>query len=479
LLALPLQALRPHPGSVEPRTKELFVNKHFRALLAIASAVVCCVALGLVGVHADTPTTSTIVNNDPTGTVRTISTLPVLDTTNPFFQPQGTNGRACVTCHDPNAAWSVSAQHIRQRFVASAGTDPIFRPVDGATCPDDDVSNLGAKLHAYSLLLQKGLIRVGLSLPPNPEFSIAAVDDPNGCAYRDGTVSVYRRPLPSTNLRFQTTVMWDGRETRDNLVDSLTSQAHDAILGHQQGAEPSDAVLQQIVAMEMSFYSAQDSDTFAGPLNANGATAGALPLVSQVFYPGINDVLGGDPNGLTFNPTIFSYFGAWSGIEAHDVASARRASIARGEAIFNSRVFSITGVAGLNDIVGMKAISGTCGSCHDTPAVGNHSARLPINIGLTDASQRTPDLPLFTLRNNVTGQTVQTTDPGLALITGKWTDIGKFKGSMLRGLSSRAPYFHNGSAATLEDVVSFYDTRFHIGLTRQDKADLVAFLSSL
>ena len=455
------------------------MNKHFRALLAIASAVVCCVALGLVGVHADTPVTSTIVNNDPTGTVRTISTLPVLDTTNPFFQPQGTNGRACVTCHDPNAAWGVSAQHIRQRFVASAGTDPIFRPVDGATCPDDDVSNLGAKLHAYSLLLQKGLIRVGLSLPPNAEFSIAAVDDPHGCAYRDGAVSVYRRPLPSTNLRFQTTVMWDGRETRDNLVDGLTSQAHDAILGHQQGAEPSDAVLQQIVAMELSFYSAQDTDSFAGPLNANGATGGPLPLLSQAFYRGINDVLGGDPTGQAFNPKIFSAYDAWSGIDGQDAASARRASIARGQAIFNARTFSITGVAGLNDLPGLASITGTCGSCHDTPSVGNHSVGLPTNIGLTDASQRTPDLPLFTLRNNATGQTVQTTDPGLALITGKWADIGKFKGAMLRGLSSRAPYFHNGSAASLGEVVDFYNNRFHIGFTRQEKADLVAFLSSL
>ena len=455
------------------------MNQRLRALPAVALSIVCCLALGLIGVRADSPTTSTIVNYDPTGTVRTISTLPAIDTTNPFFTPQGTNGRACVTCHDPNAAWGVSAQHIRQRFVASAGTDPIFRPVDGATCPGDDVSSVGAKLHAYSLLLNKGLIRVGLQVPANAEFSIASVDDPNGCAYSDGTVSVYRRPLPSTNLRFQTAVMWDGRETKDNLVDSLTSQAHDAILGHQQGAEPSDAVLQQIVAMEMSFYSAQDSDHFAGPLNANGATAGALPLLSQTFYPGINDALGGDPNGLAFSPKIFSYYGAWSGIEGHDAVSARRASIARGEALFNSRIFSITGVAGLNDVTGQKEIAGTCGTCHDTPAVGNHSAKLPIDIGLTDASQRTPDLPLFTLRNNVTGATVQTSDPGLALITGKWADIGKFKGAMLRGLSSRAPYFHNGSAATLLDVVNFYDNRFHMGLNRQEKADLVAFLSSL
>jgi len=74
---------------------------------------------------------------------------------------------------------------------------------------------------------------------------------------------------------------------------------------------------------------------------------------------------------------------------------------------------------------------------------------------------------------------VQTTDPGRAMITGKWSDIGKFKGPILRALAARAPYFHNGSADTLADVVDFYDTRFNIGLTMREKADLIAFLRAL
>jgi cytochrome c peroxidase len=88
-------------------------------------------------------------------------------------------------------------------------------------------------------------------------------------------------------------------------------------------------------------------------------------------------------------------------------------------------------------------------------------------------------MPLYTLRNKTTGATVQTTDPGRALISGKWSDIGKFKGPVLRSLAARPPYFHNGSAETLDDVVEFYNTRFDIGLTRQEKSDLVAFLRSL
>jgi cytochrome c peroxidase len=71
------------------------------------------------------------------------------------------------------------------------------------------------------------------------------------------------------------------------------------------------------------------------------------------------------------------------------------------------------------------------------------------------------------------------TDPGRALISGKWVDVGKTKGPILRGLSGRAPYFHNGSAPDLATVVKFYDARFGIGLTDAEEADLTNFLSAL
>src|SRR5438093_5217506 len=64
-------------------------------------------------------------------------------------------------------------------------------------------------------------------------------------------------------------------------------------------------------------------------------------------------------------------------------------------------------------------------------------------------------LPVYTLRKKATGATVRTTDPGRAMISGKWADVGKFKGPILRALAARAPYFHNGAAATLDEVVQF------------------------
>jgi cytochrome c peroxidase len=123
-------------------------------------------------------------------------------------------------------------------------------------------------------------------------------------------------------------------------------------------------------------------------------------------------------------------------------------------------------------------MTGFCGTCHDTPNVGNHSVKAPLNIGIADADPPPPaldvsQLPVFSL----CGKTV--TDPGRALISGKCADVGKFKGPILRGLAARAPYFHNGSAATLMDVVNFYDQRFSIGFTAQQKQDLVNFLNTL
>ena len=88
-------------------------------------------------------------------------------------------------------------------------------------------------------------------------------------------------------------------------------------------------------------------------------------------------------------------------------------------------------------------------------------------------------MPLYTFRNKTTGEVLQTTDPGRALITGKWKNMSTFKGPILRGVASRAPYFHNGLAPTLVDVVEFYDRRFNIGLSAQEKADLIAFLRAL
>lgn len=420
---------------------------------------------------------------DPSGEFKTFTTTGFIDETNPFFQDLGTNGRRCVTCHQAADAWTVTPPHIQERFENTGGTDPIFRPVDGATCPTADVSTVDARREAYKLLLSKGLIRIGLSVPAGADFTVLGVDTPYGCN-DPVNLSMYRRPLPSTNLQFLSTVMWDGREfpvigepkpfTLAEINASLHQQAIDATEGHAQGTRPTDAQLDQIVAFEIALSTAQSRDNEAGRLHVDGAKGGPVELSRVNFFLGINDPLGGNPTNVPFDPTIFTLYQNWLNIpdEENDETTAARESIARGEQLFNSFPINISGVGGLGNL------TGTCGTCHDTPEVGDHSVPAPLNIGIADKSRRTPDLPLFTIQCN-NGTMVETTDPGRAMVTGKCADIGKFKGPILRGLAGRAPYFHNGSAATLDDVVTFYQQRFNLGLTDQQQRDLVAFLKAL
>src|ERR1044072_3070969 len=107
---------------------------------------------------------------------------------------------------------SISAEHIEERFNASGGLDPIFRTNDGSNCNHDlDVSSVTGRRNAYSLLRTRGLIRVAIGIPNGADFNVLSVDNPYGCNERD-VISQYRRPLPAANLRFLSSVMWDGRE---------------------------------------------------------------------------------------------------------------------------------------------------------------------------------------------------------------------------------------------------------------------------
>jgi cytochrome c peroxidase len=420
------------------------------------------------------------------GTTRTFSVNGEIDLNNPFFQSLGSNGRACVTCHQPSDAWTVTPAHIQERFDASDGLDPIFRTNDGSNSPAADVSTVDARRSAFSMLLSKGLIRVGIGIPDGAEFELIDVDDPYGFASA-AELSLFRRPLPSTNLRFLSAVMWDGRETfkGESMNFDLLDQANAATLGHAAAQHPLSVQQREaIVNFEVGLYTAQTDDRLVGELRTHGADGGPTPLSAQPFAIGANDVL-----GPGFTSHVFSTFDSWK--DPTQLLTARgpardpkpgdeaRRSIARGQEIFNSRPIAITEVKGLNDALGVATLPGTCTTCHDTPNVGNHSVSLPLDLGLTTEAMRTADMPLYTLRNKATGQIVKTTDPGRALITGRWKDVSLFKGPILRALAARAPYFHNGAAATLRDVVEFYDSRFNLGLTPREKTDLIAFLKAL
>jgi cytochrome c peroxidase len=464
---------------------------------------------------------------DASGVLGIVNLNGRIRTDGPFFQSLGTNGRSCSTCHIAQQAFSFSAAGARERFEQTEGRDPLFATVDGANCPNARQGDRAA----HSLLLKSGLIRVALKLPANAQYTISTVHDPYGCAIlpdpKGGLpmVSVYRRPLPSTNLVFLSSVMFDGRETVSplndeqtffaNLIADLTHQATDATLGHAQATHPPTAAqLAQIVGFEMGLFTAQARDRRAGHLSAQRARGGPFHLANETYYPGINDSLGGDPSGKAFDPEAMTLFAPWAKLRAdhdgdndedrrEDRDAARRA-IAAGEQLFNTAPLQITNVRGLNDNVALgnpASFIGHCTSCHDTPNVGNHSFPVPLDIGTAHtplpgmesdpaiaaalARLSMPDLPVYLINGCPNPfapgepESFYTSDPGKALLTGQCSDFNRIKGPVLRGLAARAPYFHNGAAANLREVVNFYDQRFSMQLTAEQKSALVAFLNSL
>ncbi|HVA17739.1 MAG TPA: hypothetical protein VMV59_08515 [Candidatus Dormibacteraeota bacterium] len=438
---------------------------------------------------------------DSTGAMATFTPAGKFVESGAFFESLGTNGRTCTSCHVLGNGMGLSAAHAERVYERTNGTDPLFAAVDGAACP---TAAPGQPLN-FSLLRHYGLIRIGLQLPASLQFTITAVHDPYGCALVTDpvsgaqTVSVYRRPLPGTNLGFLSAVMFDGRETvaslanpatfSANLITDLKHQALDATLGHAQAAvAPSDAQLMEMVNFELSLNSAQALDFGAGNLSRDGANGGPVFLTRVPFFPGINDSLGPPAQ---FTPNAFTIYAKWQ-----YSGNPMRRSIARGEEIFNTHALTITDVRGLNDALNVPAINGTCTTCHDTPNVGDHSLPVPLEIGTsrtvnyeTDSTIQAavsqlsmPDLPVFQIvcmQGPYTGQITYTSDPGKALLTGSCGDVGRGKGPILRGLAARAPYFHNGAAATLSEVVDFYNVRFQMNLTPQEKRDLVNFLQAL
>jgi cytochrome c peroxidase len=462
---------------------------------------------------AKAPATVQDTSDDP-GTLESTS-ASAFDggATDGFFASLGSNGRTCNTCHVVGSAWTFTPADARSR----SRNDPLFAPVDGADCPPTSAaqlpdSTLSTEVTAY------GLIRVQIAVPSGADFTLVSATNPKGCAIAPGSAGangqlfLFRRPLPSTNLAFDSAVMWDGRETLEKpataaggqntepLVFDLNDQANSATLGHAQGMSIAGTPAQaDIVAFETSLFTGQSLMQFQHvALDGDGANGGPQYLagtVAPAFFVGKNDPL--QPG---FTNASFDLFAAWEPTSpTYGSLKKSEQAIGRGEALFNGTTFTIHDVPGLNSAPGGplynpldplvgKDIVGGCAVCHNSPDVGNHSTALAINIGVTLAQPVNNDgsanqvldvaqLPVYTLTNG--GGRVAVTDPGRSLVSGHFLDAGKTKGPILRGLSARAPYFHNGSAKDLPTVVAFYNARFAIGLTSDQQSDLVAFLQAL
>ncbi|MFN8000252.1 MAG: hypothetical protein U0X75_04455 [Acidobacteriota bacterium] len=439
-----------------------------------------------------------------------------------FFEPQGINPRGCVTCHQPSNAMSVSVEAIRERWRVTNGEDPIFAAVDGSNNPKLPQ----ALASSHSLLLNRGLFRVGLPWPPadktvKPEFIIEVVRDPTGVNLDDTyglkganpTISVFRRPRLSANLKYVLspddvfniktgTLMAVDPETgkpasMNMMADArhltLRQQANGAYRDHQEGRQGSlrREALEQIVAFEQQVYLAQSHDRWGGSLvEANGP----LGLGPRALADGKIHVLANNNRD-----PVFRLFDAWKtpatmAKELTDAQREFRASVARGNDVFMFRQFWIRDAAHINSIGLGNPIKRTCATCHNTQMTGQDLAPGWVDVGTVNYPTWTEppvfsdkaELPVFKLTcdkgaapHPYLGRVIYTNDPGRALITGKCVDIGSIVMGQFRGLAARAPYFSNGSAKNLRELVDFYDRRFDLKLTEQEKVDLVNFLSVL
>jgi cytochrome c peroxidase len=481
-------------------------------LFTLALLLPVCLLGCAVGTTATTSTTTTSTTTttvvtvpnlqpyaDATGTVATYTSAGSIVESNDFFQALGSNNRTCATCHQLSQGMSITPAALQTLFTSTSGTDPVFDAIDGANCPTVATGNTAG----HSLLLNSGLIRIALTLPATAQFTVTVLSDPYGCAATLSTtgqqiVSVYRRPLPTASLPFLSNVMWDTRETlaalnnsvtlNARLTTDLTSQMDDAVSTHEQGsATPTTAQIANILTLEQGLFTAQATDSVAGSLSANGATGGPTNLAALNYYPGINDSGGNDPTGATFNPASMTLYTAWA-----NSTNTQQASIARGEQLFASGIITITNVNGIKGTV----VHGSCSFCHDTPNLGNHSTPLPMDTGESHVAANetdpnvvaglgalsTPSLPVYQITGcKVAGVAVTyvTTDAGKAFTSGLCSDVNVQKVPILRGLAARAPYFHNGSATSLTQVVNFYNARFQMGLNAGQKTDLVNFLNAL
>jgi hypothetical protein len=436
---------------------------------------------------------------------------PVNTEGHPFFTPLGTNGRACINCHQPTYAMSVSTAGLLERWRTSDGKDPVFAAFDGSNCPGLPQE----KESSHSLLLKRGLIRIPLPWPPKNadgspkpvEFTIDIVRDPTGCntsreyglKSAQPTISVYRRPRPAANLKYvisggrpiilKTGTLADidpetGNPVSMNLMSdaresSLKTQALSAIMGHEQArVAPSREQLQKIVDFESQVYVAQAAHIFGGPLAVTGGPAALGPAALRDHPAG---VLGDND----YDP-VFGLFNTWKGNDYY------RASVARGADIFMFRQFWLRDAAHINSIGLGNPLKRTCATCHNAQMTGQDLSAGWVDVGTTnyptwtETSAESSELPVFKITCNrdadphpYLGRVIYTTDPGRALISGRCVDVGSIVMQQLRGLAARSPYFANGSAKTLREVVDFYDRRFDMKLTDQEKEDLINFLEAL
>jgi cytochrome c peroxidase len=357
------------------------------------------------------------------------------------LQQFGGNGRACSDCHLPSDGFQLSPAAAQARFDALQAArahnpnadDPLFRPVDA-----DDFRVNGESASDFSNLIENGLIRVSMPLPPN----VRLIDPMTGQPTDETAVDLWRAVMPIFNVAITgpdgVAPIWppgaprvsilgidpngpnrQGGYQHDARFATLQEQARGALLAHAQVAvELPERMLDDLAAFQRTLFSSPGSELLATAISSGSSTfPDPDPELNELEHQG---------------KAIFN----------------RACAQCHGSTLHPSGSTSDPTLAGIRTIVRYHNILAAC----PRPAADGFAPcppRLARNartyrITLADGS--------FLL--------VTTSDPGRMLLTGQPADVGIMDVTQLRGISRTAPYFHNNSAATLEEVLDLYDAFF-------------------
>jgi cytochrome c peroxidase len=300
---------------------------------------------------------------DDSGRTQSATAIQSLDGTNKFFEPSlGTNGQACVTCHLPDQGFTLHVDKIQAAFSSSGASDPLFRLNDTADRPD---ATDPSAPDTCKLFRDMGIIRIGRPVPTTADFKVEgqqsarfgmlpnAGKDPQ--APGRTTLSLFRRPLVNTNVRFDSAVLWDGRAG----IADMRTQVKNAAKGLLLATAVLDADADDVAAFMLGVVTDQVFDTSAGRMGAGNlaaarATSGVfnlLALASDAAAPclfAVNNATTPPTLVLTpltpptctpiipENPHTVTLFDAWANRPNENGVNAGRASIARGQELFNT-----------------------------------------------------------------------------------------------------------------------------------------------
>lgn len=349
------------------------------------------------------------------------------------------NGRSCADCHMPEESFQLSPAAAQARFTALQAErahnpnadDPLFRPVDA-----DDFRENGNGASDFSNLVQNGLVRVTMPLPPN----VRVVDPVTRQPTSETSVDLWRAVMPVLNVAITgadgALPIWppgaprvplagqdpngpnrQGGYQHDARFGSLQEQARGALLAHAEiSGEPPARMLDDLATFQKTLFSSPGVEVLARAI-----LEGATPLPDP--DPELNVL---EQQGkIVFTRAC----GQCHGGTLHPGTSTPEATIVR-------------------PIVRYHNIQTAC----PRPATDGY-APCPERLGRNALTYR------ITLANGAF-QFVTTSDPGRLLLTGQPADLGVMDTTQLRGIGGTAPYFHNNSAATLEEVLDHYDAFF-------------------